>query len=322
MAELFRKILSRVDFNEPSLAILPYVRRLAQQNNATVYLLHFVSTQELDPSQKMYNPAEYRRGVGEEYRPGVRTGGGMEWTHEKIAKENLAKIAQEQLPGVRCEIVARMSDDQAADILKMEKELGADLVAMATEGRTGMAHLLRGSVTEKVVRQSSCPVLSVHKGQELSTAQPLRKILVSVEADDKALDVLTYAGHLARHNDSTVYLLHTVPTEKIDLKMSDVYLPTDGSEPSLVYAEKAAKGHLEAIAQERLSGVRYEPVVHVSGNPGKTLLEVEKDLGANLLVMATHGFTGVFHMLMGSLTERMVRESSCPVLSLHRRYRS
>ncbi|MGH7962110.1 MAG: universal stress protein [Candidatus Binatia bacterium] len=324
MAELFRKILARVDFDELSLTILPYVRRLAQQDDATVYLLHFVTTLELDPHQRMYNPAEYRRGVGEEYRPGVgvRAGGGMEWTHEKMAKENLAKIAQEQLPGVRCEIVARMSDDQAADILKMEKELGVDLVAMATQGRTGMAHLLRGSVTEKVVRQSSCPVLSTRKGQELSAAQPLRKILVSVEADDKALDVLTYAGHLARQNDSTVYLLHTVPTEKIDLKLSDIYRPADGSEPSLVYAEKAAKGHLEAIAQERLSGVRYEPVVHVSGNPGKTILEVEQDLGADLLVMATHGFTGAFHMLMGSLTERMVRESLCPVLSLHRRYRS
>jgi len=314
MAGLFRKILSQVDFDESALTILPYVRLLAQQNDATVYLLHFVTTQELDPSQGVYNPKEYRRGI--------TTGEGIEWTQEKVAKEKLARLAQEELPGVECKIVVRMSDDQVAGMLQMEKELGADLVVTVTQERSGMAHLLRGGMTEKVVRQSSCPVLTIRKGQELSTVQPLRKILVSVDAADKALDVLTYAGQLAQQNDSTVYLLHTVPTEKIDLKMSDIYLPPDGSEPSLVYAEKAVKGHLEAIAKERLHGMRYEPVVHVSRNPGKTLLEVEKDLGVDLLVMATHGFTGVFHILLGSLTERMVRESSCPVLSLHRRYRT
>lgn len=314
MAELFRKILSRVDFDEQSLAILPYVRRLAQQNDATVYLLHFVTIEELDPSQGVYNPKEYRRGI--------TTGEGIEWIQERVAKENLAKIAQEQLPEIRCQIVARMSDDPVAGMLAVEKELGADLVVMATQERTGMAHLLRGGMTEKVVRESSCPVLSVRKGQELSATQPLRKILVSVDIDDKALDVLTYAGHLARHNESTVYLLHTVPTEKVELQMHEIYRPKDGGETDLVWAEKAAKGHLEAIARERLSGVRYEPIIHVSGNPGKTIVEVEKDLGADLLVMATHGFTGVFHILLGSITERMVRESSCPVLSLHRRYRA
>jgi len=73
---------------------------------------------------------------------------------------------------------------------------------------------------------------------------------------------------------------------------------------------------LEGLAKEYLGVVRYETVLHVSGDPAKTILEVEKDVGADLVVMATHGFTGVFHLLLGSLTEKMVREAGCPVLSL------
>ena len=66
-------------------------------------------------------------------------------------------------------------------------------------------------------------------------------------------------------------------------------------------------------------GVRYETVLHVSGDPARTILEVEKELGADLLVMATHGVTGLFHLLLGSLTEKMVREAGCPVLSIRQR---
>jgi universal stress protein A len=57
--------------------------------------------------------------------------------------------------------------------------------------------------------------------------------------------------------------------------------------------------------------------VHVSNDPAGTFLEMEKDVGADLPIMATHGFTGMFHLLLGSLTEKMVREAGCPALALH-----
>ena len=55
----------------------------------------------------------------------------------------------------------------------------------------------------------------------------------------------------------------------------------------------------------------------MSSDPARTFLEMEKEVGADLLVMATHGFTGLFHLLLGSLTEKMMREAGCPVLALH-----
>jgi nucleotide-binding universal stress UspA family protein len=77
-----------------------------------------------------------------------------------------------------------------------------------------------------------------------------------------------------------------------------------------------ARQTLTQLAKDHLSGVRYETLLRVSGDPAKTILEVERTVRADLLVMATHGFHGVFHLLLGSLTEKMMRESSCPVLSL------
>jgi nucleotide-binding universal stress UspA family protein len=65
-----------------------------------------------------------------------------------------------------------------------------------------------------------------------------------------------------------------------------------------------------------LSGIQDETILRVSDDPGKTILDVEKEIGADLLVMATHGFTGIFYLILSSLTAKMIRESSCPVLSI------
>jgi nucleotide-binding universal stress UspA family protein len=114
-----------------------------------------------------------------------------------------------------------------------------------------------------------------------------------------------------------VYPLHVVPTDESDLLLRDVYRAGPEAKANLVLAEKMAKQKLEEIARKYLGGVRYETVLHVSGDPAKTILEVEGDIGADLLVMATHGLTGLLHLILRSLTERMMREAHCPVLSIH-----
>ncbi len=301
MTEAFRKILSPVYFDETSPAALDYARHFAQQNDGTVYLLHVVPTDEFHLHHQAYRPKE---------------GGGADpvWA-EKVAREKLQEIARERLGAVRYEVVIRLGSDPATGILEAEKDLGANLVVMATHGRTGLSHLFLGSVAEKVVRESSCLVLTTHRQEELPTTQPFRKILVPVDIDNKSVVALSHARRIAEQNDGTVYPLHVVPTEEIYLHR-DVYRPEEGGGANLVQAEKVTKEKLEAIAGEHLSGVRYEAVTHVSGDPARTILEVEKDLGADLVVMATHGFTGILHLMVGSLTEKLVRESFCPVLSI------
>lgn len=307
MTQLFRNILCPVYFDETSPAALEYACHFAQQSQGVVHLLHVVPTDEWHLLRKIYRP----EGGGDGGADTVRA--------EKIAREKMEELARTHLSGVTYEIVTPLNSDPVVGILEAEKEQAADLVVMATHGRTGIAHLILGSVAEKVARESRCPVFSTHRTEALAATKPFQRILVPVDISEHSGEALQYARHVAEYSGGTVHPLHVVPTDETDLLLRDVYEAREGTRVNHVTAEKVANQKLRALAQEHLSGVPYETELHVSGDPATTILEVERAVGADLLIMATHGFHGIFHLLLGSLTEKMMRESSCPVLSLRQR---
>ena len=302
MAGGFRKIVCPVYLDETSPRTLSYARHFAQLGDGTIYLLHVVPTDELHLLRRVYQPD--------------KSGGADISTAERVAREQLEAIAQEHLNDTRYDLLTQFNSNPAAGILEAQKETGADLVVMSSHGRTGLAHLILGSVAERVVRESVCPVLTVRQGDEEATPSAFQHILVPVDIADRSATALICARQIAAQHGGTVYPLHVVPTEDIYLQR-DVYRLQEGEGTNLVRAEKVAKERLAEVSQTYLEGVRYEPVVHVSSDPARTFLEMEKEVGADLLVMATHGFTGLFHLLLGSLTEKMMREAGCPVLALH-----
>ncbi len=302
MAEGFRKIVCPVYLDETSPQTLSYARHFAQLGDGTIYLLHVVPTDELHLLRKVYQPD--------------KSGGADISTAERVAREQLEEIAQEHFSDTNHAILTQFNSNPAAGILEAQKEVGADLVVMSSHGRTGFAHLVLGSVAERVVREAVCPVLTIRQGDEEVTTSAFQNILVPVDIADRSATALICARQIAAQHGGTVYPLHVVPTEDIYLQR-DVYRLQEGEGTNLVLAEKVAKERLAEVSQTYLEGVRYEPVVHVSSDPARTFLEMEKEVGADLLVMATHGFTGLFHLLLGSLTEKMMREAGCPVLALH-----
>jgi len=302
MAEGFRKIVCPVYLDETSPQTLSYARHFAQIGEGTIYLLHVVPTDELHLLRKVYRPGE--------------SGGADISTAERVAREQLEAIAQEHFSDTNHAILTQFNSNPAAGILEAQKEVGADLVVMSSHGRTGFAHLILGSVAERVVREAVCPVLAIRQGDEEVVTSAFQNILVPVDIADRSATALICARQIAAQHGGTVYPLHVVPTEDIYLQR-DVYRLQEGEGTNLVQAERVAKERLTEVSQSYLEGVRYEPVVHVSNDPARTFLEMEKEVGADLLVMATHGFTGLFHLLLGSLTEKMMREAGCPVLALH-----
>lgn len=303
MSALFRKILSPVYFDETSPEALEYARHFAQQSGGSVSVLHVVPTDEFHLLRQVYEPE--------------KSGGADTDRAEKVSQEKLQTLAQEYLDGIPYEIVTRLNSDPADGILEAEKEVGADLVIMATHGRTGLSHMILGSVAEKVVRETTCPVLVSRQGEHLAGTRPFQKILVPVDITERAEPALRYARQLAEQYQGTVYPLHVVPAAASDLLLREVYRAGPQAPADHVYAEKVAKEKLEKLSQTYLSGVKSDIQLHVSGDPAKTTLEVEKSIGADLLVMSTHGFTGMFHLLLRSMTEKMMREAGCPVLALH-----
>lgn len=305
MIEPFRNILCPVYFDETSPVALDYARHLARRTGGTVQLLHVVPTDEFHLLRQVYRPEE---------------GGGADpaWA-ERVATERLEALAHEYLAGIDAHIVTRYSADPATGILEAERELGADLIVLATHRRTGLAHLIWGSVAEKVLRESLRPVFITHQSDVLADTVPFQRILVPIDIAERSVAALLYARQLAEQFQGTVYPLHIVPSDETAFIFRDVYQAEENTRANVVVAEKIARRKLAELAREHLPPARYETILHVSDHPAKIILEVEKEIRADVLIMATHGFTGLFHLLLGSLTEKMVREAACPVLSIRQR---
>lgn len=144
------------------------------------------------------------------------------------------------------------------------------------------------------------------------------RILSPVDFHENSLAALEYAAQFARQYDATVYLLHVIPTDELHLHR-EVYRPTEGGGADVRWAEKVSKENLQAIAQKYLSGgIRYEILTRV-GDAAKSILETAEEVGAELIVMATHGRTGIAHFFLGSAAEQVVREAPCPVFTIRRK---
>jgi nucleotide-binding universal stress UspA family protein len=134
------------------------------------------------------------------------------------------------------------------------------------------------------------------------------KILCPVSFDENSIAALEVARTLAQDKDAVIYLLHVVPTPPVPV--SPIPL-----EP-FPQTEHDARARLRELAETHLAGkVRYE-MLALSGDPAHVIIRTVADVGADSIVMATHGRKGVSRFFLGSVAERVVRESPCPVLTV------
>jgi nucleotide-binding universal stress UspA family protein len=139
-------------------------------------------------------------------------------------------------------------------------------------------------------------------------APQFRRILCPVDFDDNSMEALDTAANLARENNGTVFVLHVVPMIIAPTGMP-VYVDLYKGQ------EEAARAKLVEIAHKRLAGLKYELLVH-SGEPAGSILNAEKKIDADVVVMATHGRRGFKRFFLGSIAELVLRESICPVLTV------
>jgi nucleotide-binding universal stress UspA family protein/predicted transcriptional regulator len=150
------------------------------------------------------------------------------------------------------------------------------------------------------------------KGHEMMEF-PFRRILCPVALDDSAMEALGMAADIARQNDGTIFVLHVVPMsiEPVD---SPVYVH--------LYKDhrQTARSKLEEIGRQRLAGLTYQVLTEI-GDPAEIILKVEKRERVDLVVIRTHGRAGLARLLLGSVAERVLRQSSCPALVVRHGFR-
>jgi len=217
---------------------------------------------------------------------------------ERRLEELAAELAGS---GVRAHYTV-LHEDPSSGICALAREKGAELVALGTRGRAGLAHVLLGSVAERVARLAHCPVLTVHA--EVSAPRPLRKLLVPSDFSDPAAAALQLASWFVEPGGSVV-VLHAI---------QPVLAPGEPSAP-LPDPRSEAWARAEFEKQRALCpGATLEFDLRYSlADPG--ILAAATEHAVDAIVMGTRGRTGLAHVLLGSVAERVIRRAALPVIT-------
>jgi nucleotide-binding universal stress UspA family protein len=122
------------------------------------------------------------------------------------------------------------------------------------------------------------------------------------------MTALDFAAELARERSATLYIIHVV---RAPFQPSEV--PVEPQGPAW---ERDAMARLDAVARQHVNGKANFSLVVKTGDPFTAIMQAERELNPDSVVMATHGRTGAGHFLLGSVAERVVRESLCPVVTM------
>lgn len=139
-------------------------------------------------------------------------------------------------------------------------------------------------------------------------AFPFKRILAPVDFDQSSLKALETAAKIAQEHGGTVFVLHIVPVD-IDVSGMPQYVDL------IKRQENLDREKLTAIAKQHLAEVKWE-ILDEMGEPADVIAQVAAKLSADLIVMVTHGRRGLARLVEGSVAERLLRSSPCPILAL------
>ena len=288
-------ILFPTDFSDVAEGAFAHAAHLALQYNATIHVFNVVPPDADDGSNPM------------SFLPMEPAGDGT--SEETVQHVEVQTVTQER--GTVPVVYAQTDSSSPGDaIIDRATEHDVDLVVMGTHGRRGMDRLLSGSVSEEVVRRAPCPVFTVLARGDGHGPQ-IDRVLAPVDLSDQSELVLHHAVALAESYSAPLDLLHVVE----EAAYPNVY-GLDPLTPSLPNVQDRAREALETLASE--VDLRTDPLnVHVlAGNAARDIVEFAEDNATDLIVMATHGRTGLERFFIGSVAEKVVRRAPCPVFTL------
>ena len=280
------KILCPVDFFPASDAAVSYAAGLAANYDAMLHLLHVITPFRPSTYEYAIDTAEIMKSL------------------EKSAAEDMQKlVGRAQEVGVCSDMEIRIGDvyDEIERAIEVEKP---ELIIMGTHGRRGMERWFMGSTTEKLLRHSPVPILTISASAEkLAPAPRFSRILVTTDFSDGTPDALEHALSIAGENDSEITVLHVI---------NDVAVDVSGKyrEPLINGVEKRLQDLVPAEAKNWCDvRTRVE-----TGVPYRIILRTLEDGKIDLLVMNIHGKGILDRALIGSTAERVVRAAPCPVM--------
>ena len=244
----------------------------------------------------------------------------------KSAKLHLDKLAARLLPGKLLGRKMVREGNAAFEVVQAAKVLKADLIVLSTNSRSGLQRAMFGSTAERIVRHADCPVLTVRRQTGTSAKQmllsekpaypaglPWNRILVPLDFSLSSLRALEAIVPLAQPCGARLFLLNVIEPNPYSTGMDGSILLL----PDYTMA-RDAKSQLPRIAHHFVpASVPVTPLV-LRGRASSVIVETAAQNGVDLIVLSTHGHTGLNRLLLGSTAEQVVRHANCPVLVLRK----
>ena len=205
--------------------------------------------------------------------------------------------------------------DAAREIRQESERVPYDLLILGTHGRSGFERLFLGSVTEKVLRTTRVPVLTIPPPVREPGSPLYKTILCPLDFSPASLRALEYALSLAKEADARLILLHLVE-DVLGEAGAQALGHLSVSEYTRQLERDAATAMRAAVPDEARVWSRPEERV-VKGRAHQEILAVVAEEHADLVVMGVQGKGVVDRLLFGSTTHRVIREAGCPLLTLH-----
>ncbi len=287
-------ILVPLDSSSLSFQILPYVRTLALTLSARVCLLH---VWEFDEDLLVTRQKEIKHRLREEAR------------YLREAGLDVGIDIERGAPALR--------------IVEIAEQKQVSMIAMATHGYSGFRRWSLGSVTDKVVQATTIPVFVLRSSEQPAPPEQftLKHILVPLDGSELSKQALPLAMQLAAESHGAMHLLHVVePEEGVDPN-------EEGANIHLGPRRDQALAEMCRLSEEELTHLNddFKPgAIKISwhvcvGYPAEKIIEEAEWQRSDLIVMATHGYSGFQRWALGSISNKVLQATSTPLVLIHAR---
>jgi nucleotide-binding universal stress UspA family protein len=288
VATRFENILFATDFSAAADQAIPYVKNIAKHYQSKLLALH-VRPAVVNPMTQPSTWAidiEYARSVDQQNRDQLSA------TFEGLPAEVIIEEG-EILPSIN----------------KTIQKYNIDLVVIGTRGRTGIGKLLLGSVAEEILRNVTCPVLTVgpHADTTPGTRAEFREILYATDLSPESARAASYAISLAHEFGARLTLLHVVS----ESHPGDLVTWSD--------VQESSKELLRKLVEPEAQGLKKLEYFVERGDPAERILDVAHLRQVDLVVLGTRvpkGVPGAATHLPGAIAHKVVARAGCPVLTI------
>ena len=212
--------------------------------------------------------------------------------------------------------VQRDGTRPATEILGYAESAGVDLIVIGTHGHRSLEHPALGGTAGDVVRKATSPVLTVRIGEEdAGSFQGFRRVVAAVDFAEHSDEIVRAAKELARRFEAKLSLIFVAEEHRVPI-FSDtgmISVTTLKLDDEIVSRSNAALRQLDGNTGPSIAGTEYELR---RGNPAREIVDYADDPDGDLIVLGRRGHSVHEGLLLGTVTEHVVRRSKTPVLTI------